>query len=90
MPRASSALPLVFQRYLRPGNYSVILKVVKPGIRETLNRDAILLRFLGVVLPNITGGMLAEVETRLHEVESAVARIHGQVRSGNLRGPENR
>jgi ubiquinone biosynthesis protein len=29
---------------------SVILKVVKPGIRETLTRDAILLRILGVAL----------------------------------------
>ncbi len=29
---------------------SVILKVVKPGIRETLDRDALLLRMLGVAL----------------------------------------
>lgn len=29
---------------------SVIIKVVKPGIRETLNRDAILLRALGSIL----------------------------------------
>jgi ubiquinone biosynthesis protein len=29
---------------------SVIIKVVKPGIRETLNRDAILLRVLGSIL----------------------------------------
>jgi formiminotetrahydrofolate cyclodeaminase len=36
-----------------------------------------------------TGAMLTEVEARLHEIESAVARIHGQVRSGNLRGPES-
>jgi formiminotetrahydrofolate cyclodeaminase len=37
---------------------------------------------------HVTGTMLSEVEARLHEIESAVARIHGQVRSGNLRGPE--
>ena len=37
-----------------------------------------------------TGAMLAEVEARLHEIDSAVARVHGQVRSGNLRGPESR
>ncbi len=36
----------------------------------------------------VTGSMLTEVESRLHEIESAVARVHGQVRSGNLRGPE--
>jgi glutamate formiminotransferase/formiminotetrahydrofolate cyclodeaminase len=38
---------------------------------------------------HVTGAMLTEVEARLHEIESAVARIHGQVRSGNLRGPES-
>lgn len=37
----------------------------------------------------VTTAMLSEVETRLHEIESAVARVHGQVRSGNLRGPES-
>ena len=37
----------------------------------------------------VTSGMLAEVERRIHEIESAVARVHGQVRSGNLRGPES-
>jgi len=37
----------------------------------------------------MTGVMLSEVEARLHEIESAVARVHGQVRSGNLRGPES-
>lgn len=36
-----------------------------------------------------TDAMLSEVETRLHDIESAVARVHGQVRSGNLRGPES-
>lgn len=36
-----------------------------------------------------TDTMLSEVERRLHEIESAVARVHGQVRSGNLRGPES-
>jgi formiminotetrahydrofolate cyclodeaminase len=36
----------------------------------------------------ITGPMLSEVEARVHEIESAVARVHGQVRSGNLRPPE--
>jgi len=37
----------------------------------------------------VTTSLLTEVETRLHEIESAVARIHGHVRSGNLRGPES-
>jgi formiminotetrahydrofolate cyclodeaminase len=37
----------------------------------------------------VTASMLTEIETRLHEIESAVARIHGQVRSGNLRAPES-
>jgi formiminotetrahydrofolate cyclodeaminase len=37
----------------------------------------------------ITGAMLGEVERRLHDIESAVAQVHGQVRSGNLRGPES-
>jgi formiminotetrahydrofolate cyclodeaminase len=36
-----------------------------------------------------TDAMLSEVESRLHDIESAVARVHGQVRSGNLRGPES-
>jgi formiminotetrahydrofolate cyclodeaminase len=36
----------------------------------------------------VTGAMLAEVESRQHEIESAVARVHGQVRSGNLLPPE--
>jgi formiminotetrahydrofolate cyclodeaminase len=36
----------------------------------------------------ISGPMLSEVEARLHEIESAVARVHEQVRSGNLRSPE--
>jgi formiminotetrahydrofolate cyclodeaminase len=37
----------------------------------------------------VTTAMLTEVESRVHEIESAVARVHGQVRSGNLRGPES-
>lgn len=37
----------------------------------------------------ITGAMLSEVESRLHEIDSAVARVHGLVRSGNLLGPES-
>ena len=32
--------------------------------------------------------MLREVETRLHRIEGAVARIHQLVRSGALRDPE--
>lgn len=36
-----------------------------------------------------TDAMLSEVESRLHDIESAVARVHGQVRSGNLLGPES-
>ncbi|MFN8621984.1 MAG: cyclodeaminase/cyclohydrolase family protein [Chloroflexota bacterium] len=36
----------------------------------------------------VTDSLLSEVERRVHDVESAVARIHGQVRSGNLRPPE--
>lgn len=32
--------------------------------------------------------MLPEVEGRLHEIDSAVARVHAQVRSGNLRSPQ--
>jgi formiminotetrahydrofolate cyclodeaminase len=36
----------------------------------------------------VSGTMLSEVEARLHEIESAVARVHEQVRSGNLRSPE--
>jgi formiminotetrahydrofolate cyclodeaminase len=36
----------------------------------------------------VTDNLLSEVERRLHDVESAVARIHGQVRSGNLLPPE--
>jgi len=37
----------------------------------------------------VTSAMLAEVESRLHEIESAVARVHGQVGSGNLLPPES-
>ena len=37
----------------------------------------------------VTTAMLTEVESLVHEIESAVARVHGQVRSGNLRGPES-
>jgi formiminotetrahydrofolate cyclodeaminase len=34
------------------------------------------------------GSMLSEVEGYLHQIESAVSRVHAQVRSGGLRGPE--
>lgn len=37
----------------------------------------------------VTDSLLSEVESRVHEIESAVARVHGQVRSGNLRAPES-
>ncbi len=49
VPIGSASIAQIHRATTLEGD-SVILKVVKPGIRETLNRDAILLRFLGVVL----------------------------------------
>jgi formiminotetrahydrofolate cyclodeaminase len=37
----------------------------------------------------VTDSLLSETVWRVHDVESAVARVHGQVRSGNLRPPES-
>ncbi|HYN23018.1 MAG TPA: AarF/UbiB family protein [Thermoanaerobaculia bacterium] len=49
VPIGSASIAQIHRATTLEGD-SVILKVVKPGIRETLNRDAILLRVLGVGL----------------------------------------
>jgi ubiquinone biosynthesis protein len=49
IPLGSASIAQIHRATTREGD-SVILKVVKPGIRETLTRDAILLRILGVIL----------------------------------------
>ncbi|MFL6203198.1 MAG: ABC1 kinase family protein, partial [Thermoanaerobaculia bacterium] len=49
VPIGSASIAQIHRATTLEGD-SVILKVVKPGIRETLNRDAILLRVLGVAL----------------------------------------
>jgi ubiquinone biosynthesis protein len=49
IPTGSASIAQIHRATTREGA-SVIIKVVKPGIRETLNRDAILLRALGSIL----------------------------------------
>ncbi|HEY7216618.1 MAG TPA: AarF/UbiB family protein [Thermoanaerobaculia bacterium] len=49
IPTGSASIAQIHRATTREGD-SVIIKVVKPGIRETLNRDAILLRILGRIL----------------------------------------
>lgn len=49
IPTGSASIAQIHRATTREGD-SVILKVVKPGIRETLTRDAILLRLLGSLL----------------------------------------
>jgi ubiquinone biosynthesis protein len=49
IPIGSASIAQIHRATTLEGD-SVILKVVKPGIRETLNRDAILLRVLGAAL----------------------------------------
>jgi ubiquinone biosynthesis protein len=49
IPIGSASIAQIHRATTLEGD-SVILKVVKPGIRETLNRDAILLRALGMAL----------------------------------------
>ena len=49
IPTGSASIAQIHRATTREGD-SVILKVVKPGIRETLTRDAILLRALGGLL----------------------------------------
>jgi ubiquinone biosynthesis protein len=49
VPIGSASIAQIHRATTLEGD-SVILKVVKPGIRETLNRDAILLRVLGAGL----------------------------------------
>lgn len=49
LPIGSASIAQIHRATTLEGD-SVILKVVKPGIRETLNRDAILLRGLGMIL----------------------------------------
>ncbi len=48
-PLASASIAQIHRATTREGD-EVILKVVKPGIRETLLRDSVLLRVLGVFL----------------------------------------
>ena len=50
IPTGSASIAQIHRATTLEGD-SVIIKVVKPGIRETLNRDAILLRILGGVSP---------------------------------------
>ncbi|MFL6193239.1 MAG: ABC1 kinase family protein [Thermoanaerobaculia bacterium] len=49
IPTGSASIAQIHRATTREGD-SVIIKVVKPGIRETLTRDAILLRILGAML----------------------------------------
>ncbi len=49
IPIGSASIAQIHRATTLEGD-SVILKVVKPGIRETLNRDAVLLRILGMGL----------------------------------------
>ncbi len=49
IPTGSASIAQIHRATTREGD-SVILKVVKPGIKETLRRDAILLRILGSML----------------------------------------
>src|SRR4051794_14898306 len=49
IPTGSASIAQIHRATTREGD-SVIIKVVKPGIRETLNRDAVLLRLLGATL----------------------------------------
>ncbi len=52
IPTGSASIAQIHRATTREGD-SVIIKVVKPGIRETLNRDAILLRILGRILQTL-------------------------------------
>lgn len=49
IPTGSASIAQIHRATTNEGD-SVIIKVVKPGIRETLNRDAVLLRALGTFL----------------------------------------
>ena len=51
-PTGSASIAQIHRATTREGD-DVILKVVKPGIRETLNRDALLLRLLGAALQKL-------------------------------------
>jgi ubiquinone biosynthesis protein len=51
-PTGSASIAQIHRATTLEGD-AVILKVVKPGIRETLNRDALLLRLLGVMLQQV-------------------------------------
>lgn len=52
IPTGSASIAQIHRATTREGD-SVIIKVVKPGIRETLTRDAVLLRILGVFLQRL-------------------------------------
>lgn len=49
IPTGSASIAQIHRATTLEGD-DVIIKVVKPGIRETLNRDAVLLRILGAML----------------------------------------
>ena len=49
IPTGSASIAQIHRATTLEGD-DVIIKVVKPGIRETLNRDAVLLRILGAIL----------------------------------------
>ena len=53
-PAGSASIGQVHRATLLTGE-KVILKVIKPGIRETLRRDVVLLKMLGVMLQIVAG-----------------------------------
>jgi ubiquinone biosynthesis protein len=52
IPTGSASIAQIHRATTREGD-SVIIKAVKPGIRETLTRDAVLLRMLGAFLQRL-------------------------------------
>ncbi len=63
IPIGSASIAQIHRATTREGD-SVILKVVKPGIRETLTRDAILLRVARGVPADLPGALPAEAGHR--------------------------
>jgi len=93
-PLGSASIGQIHRAVLPDGN-EVIVKLVKPGIRETLSRDVILLRLLGQILQAFLSRLQPKriigefCEYTLREVDLRLEADNAEIFAGNFRDTDD-